>query len=64
MTKQIIRIEIPSTVTETMYRFWIGQGLQLVDDRALAIPVSDDEHLYVMNLIQCVATAYGEGRHD
>lgn len=58
--KNIYRIEIGTSKTS----FWIGKDLELVSDKALAVPVSHDEHMFVMEKIQCEAIAYIEGGID
>lgn len=59
--KQIYRIEIPSQVEiEHVFKFWIGANLQLVGNLKQAVPCTHDEHVLVMERIDCVATAYSE----
>lgn len=53
MEKKIYRIKIGNT------NYWIGIGLQLVS-QDLAIPVTFEEHIYVMEKLNVEATAYSE----
>lgn len=58
--KKVYRIEIKSKHSDHIFFFWIGPGLELVSTLAEAIPVSDDEHMFVMSKIHCEATAFME----
>lgn len=59
--KHIYRIEIPSKFAEgTKFFFWIGHNLELVPKLEDAIPVTEEEHLRVMETINCEAVAYLE----
>jgi hypothetical protein len=40
--------------------FWIGAGLQLFRSQDMAIPITFEEHIAVMEKIDVEATAYSE----
>jgi SHS2 domain-containing protein len=52
--QKVYRIEIGQS------KFWIGPGLQLFKSQDMAIPVSHDEHIMVMEKLDVEATAYSE----
>jgi hypothetical protein len=54
MEKQIYRIEIGDR------KFWIGLGCQLMTHIDLAIPVTHQEHMMIMDKINVEATAYND----
>lgn len=59
--KNVYRIEIPSKYAEgETFFFWIGAYGELVSNLIDAVACTDDEHLAVMNKIDCEATAYIE----
>jgi len=58
--KNIYRIEIKSKCSEYVFFFWIGKDLELVSVKSKAIPVTNEEHLFVMNKIACEAYAFLE----
>lgn len=51
---KIYRIEIGGE------KFWVGAGYQLFRSQDMAIPLTFDEHLMVMEKINVEATAYSE----
>lgn len=52
--KQVYRIEIGDK------KYWIGIGGQLTTHQSMAIPMSFDDHISVMERIGVPATAYYE----
>lgn len=59
--KQVYRIEIPSKGIEGFtFVYWIGRGGELVSNLFDAVPCTEDEHLLVMERINCEATAFIE----
>ena len=53
-SNKIYRIEIGGD------KFWVGAGYQLFRNQDMAIPLSFDEHLMVMDKINVEATAFSE----
>lgn len=52
--KKIYRIEIGDT------KYWIGIGNQLFKSQDMAVPVTHDDHIWVMENIDVPAVAYSE----
>lgn len=58
---EVYRIEIPSKGVEGFtFVYWIGRGGELVSNLFDAVPCTEDEHLLVMERINCEATAFIE----